>query len=85
MRIEVRLGFTIRYVALRSHALGGCFAFGSHSPSRTFAELKVLTAGRHSYKKTTLRWLFYMDARLGFEPRLTASKAAVLPLDDRAN
>lgn len=26
----------------------------------------------------------YSDARLGFEPRLTASKAAVLPLDDRA-
>ncbi len=25
-----------------------------------------------------------MVAQLGFEPRLTASKAAVLPLDDRA-
>ncbi len=25
-----------------------------------------------------------MDARLGFEPRLKASKASVLPLDDRA-
>lgn len=25
------------------------------------------------------------DARLGFEPRLMASKATVLPLDDRAN
>lgn len=25
-----------------------------------------------------------MDARLGFEPKYTASKAVVLPLDDRA-
>ncbi len=26
----------------------------------------------------------FLAAQLGFEPRLTASKAAVLPLDDRA-
>ena len=51
--------------------------------SLCFTSLQVQTAGRVHTKKD-LAVSFFYDARLGFEPRLTASKAAVLPLDDRA-
>ncbi len=37
-----------------------------------------------SYTLLRVRTYLKLAARLGFEPRFTASKAAVLPLDDLA-
>lgn len=33
-------------------------------------------------QRAAYRWFIIIAGRLGIEPRLTASKAAVLPLDD---
>ncbi len=57
-------------------------------PPEDYASLE---ARRKSNSKTTKKKSpdlkvrsFFLAARLGLEPRLTASKAAVLPLDDLA-
>src|SRR5690242_475167 len=36
----------------------------------------------HGFKGFSYRWFLTSAGRLGIEPRFTASKAAVLPLDD---